>query len=220
MGAHHRPSERPLFARGVRAPRPHRRTGLVTAAVLGTLLSVSAVWMNSYAAFSGTTQNPGNAWTAGSVTLTNDAPAATAMFNATGLTPGATGQKCIVVTYNGNVAAAVKVYATGYAQTNGLGGHLGVTIEQGTGSSFTGSGPASCTGFTVEGAAIFSGTADAFGNVTTGKTNYATGVGTFAPTAGGQAKTYRITYTLNASTPDSAQGGKVDLGFVWEAQNT
>jgi hypothetical protein len=194
-------------------------TGVIAAAALGSLLAASAVWMNSSAAFTSSTSNSGNAWTAGQLALTNDSltPSPQAMFTAGGLIPGSGGARCIVVTYNGNVGAVVKVYAAGYAQTNGLADYLDLTIEEGTGSSFSGSGPATCTGFTPDaGPAVFTGTAAAFG----AKLTHAAGVGAFAPAGAGQSKTYRITYKLQPLAPDSTQSGTSDLGFVWEARSS
>jgi len=84
-------------------------------------------------------------------------------------------------------------------------------VEEGTGGTFS-----NCTGFTA-GSTVFDGTAAAFG---TSKTDFATGVGTWAPNGGNATKTYKVTYTLSATTPDSAQGGSAALGFTWESQNS
>ena len=74
------------------------------------LVSALLVWQASNAAFSATTSNPGNSWTAGSVTLTDDdggtsPTTGTAMFSAAGLVPGSTGSHCIAVTSTGTVPA-------------------------------------------------------------------------------------------------------------------
>jgi hypothetical protein len=214
MGAHRQGTTR-RGRHAATADRPHRRTTAAAAGVLGALLSVSAVWMNSYAAFSGQTDNPGNNWKAGAVSLSDD-DGGTALFNATGLVPGTAGERCIVVKYTGDVAATVKLYATGYGTTNAMGSHLDLAIHEGGGST-----AADCTGFTASpAAAIYSGTAEAFGGAG-GNTDWTTGVpSSFAPTGANQTKTYRIRYTLNGATPTSVEGGTVGLGFTWEAQNS
>ncbi len=185
---------------------------LVAGAVvpLAVLASGGLVWQSSYSAFSATTASPTNNWTAGSVALADD-DTNTAMFNATNLKPGATGNKCIVVTSTGTLASTVKLYGTSYSTTKSLADNLNIKVEEGTGGSF-----ANCTGFT-------GGIDDLRRHrrlLRPAKTDFASGVGTWAPAAGTVTKTYKVTYTLSASTPDSAQGGTAALGFTWESQNS
>jgi hypothetical protein len=181
----------------------------VPAALIG---SAALVWQASYSAFSATTQNPTNNWATGSVALTDD-DSNTAMFNATSLKPGSTGSKCIAVTSNGSLPAAVKLYGTSYAQTKSLGTYITLTVDEGSGGGFA----AGCSGFTSS-TQIFNGTLDAFG---TTKTAYASGVGSWTPTGtAGESKVYKFTYTVSASTPDTSQGGTAAIGFTWESQNT
>src|SRR5947209_19250226 len=99
------------------------RSGKVLAAAvpLGVLASGVLIWQSSYAAFSGTTTNGNNTFSAGSVTLTDDHQPATALFTAPNLKPGSTGSSCIKVTYNGNLAAAVKMYVKSGDLTNTTG---------------------------------------------------------------------------------------------------
>jgi hypothetical protein len=177
---------------------------------VAVLASGGLVWQSSYSAFSATTANPTNNWSAGSVALADD-DSNTAMFNASNLKPGSTGSKCLVVTSSGSLASTVKLYATNYSTTKSLADSLNLKVEEGTGGSFS-----DCTGFTA-GTTIYDGTAAAFG---TSKTNFATGVGTWAPAGGNATKTYKVTYTLSAGTPDSAQGGTAAVGFTWESQNS
>lgn len=185
----------------------------VAAAVIpaAVLASGGMVWASSYSAFSATTSNPTNNWTAGTVVLADD-DSNTAMFNASNLKPSATAAKCIKVTSSGSLASSVKLYGTDHETTKGLSDHLNLKVEEGTGGS-----SATCDGFTASGAAIFDGTAKSFG---TTKTAFTSGVGTWAPAAGTATRTYKITYSLAANTPDTAQGGTAELGFTWEAQNS
>ncbi|MET0839733.1 MAG: TasA family protein [Marmoricola sp.] len=177
---------------------------------VAVLASGGLVWQSSYSAFSATTASPTNNWAAGSVALADDDSNA-AMFNASNLKPGSTGSKCLVVTSSGSLASTVKLYATNYSTTKSLADSLNLKVEEGTGGTFS-----NCTGFTA-GSTVFDGTAAAFG---TSKTDFATGVGTWAPNGGNATKTYKVTYTLNANTPDSAQGGTAAVGFTWESQNS
>ena len=134
------------------------------------------------------------------------------MFNATNLKPGATGVKCIAVTSTGSLASTVKLYSTGYATTNALASNINLKVEEGTNAT-----SASCAGFTGA-STLFDAALSSFG---TTKTSFATGVSSWAPTgAANETKSYRITYTLSASTPDTAQGGTAALGFTWESQNS
>jgi predicted ribosomally synthesized peptide with SipW-like signal peptide len=77
------------------------RSGKVLAAAvpLGMLASGVLIWQASYAAFSATTTNPNNTFSAGTVTLTDNRQPSTVMFNPTGLKPGSTASACIKVTW-------------------------------------------------------------------------------------------------------------------------
>jgi camelysin-like metallo-endopeptidase len=184
---------------------------IVGAAVpMAVLASGGLVWQSSYSAFSATTASPTNNWSAGTVALSDD-DSDTALFTASNLKPGATGTKCIAVTSTGSLASTVKLYGTNYATTNALASNINLKIEEGTGAT-----NASCAGFTG-GSTLYDGAMNTFG---TTKTSFATGVSSWAPTGGNATKSYRITYTLSASTPDSAQGGTAALGFTWESQNS
>ena len=171
----------------------------------------------SYSAYSATTVNPTSNWTSGTVALSDD-DANTAMFTASNLKPGATGAQCINVTSTGSLASAVKLYSTGYATTNDLASNITLTVTQGTGGSF-----GNCTNFVASttNPTLYSGTLAAFGTGATAKTNYATGIGDWAPTGtASESRTYKISYTLSSAAPNSSQAGTAALGFTWEAQNS
>jgi len=188
-----------------------KRLVAAAAAPVALLASGGMVWAASYSAFSATTANPTSNWTAGTVALSDD-DSNTALFTAGSLKPGSTGSKCIAVTSTGSLASTVKLYGTSYATTNGLAGNINLKIEEGTGATSS-----SCASF-VSGSTLYDGAMSTFG---TGKTSFATGVGSWAPTGtGSETKAYKVTYTLSSSTPDSAQGGTASLGFTWESQNS
>jgi len=168
----------------------------------------------SYAAFSSTTVNPTNNWTAGSVALSDD-DNNTALFTASNLKPGSTGANCITVTSTGSLPSAVKLYGTNVTTTKDLAANVNLTVEQGTGGGF-----GSCSGFTpaATGSSLYSGTVAGFGAAST---NYATGVGTWAPTGtASETRVYRVTYTVSSTAPNTVQDGTAALGFTWEAQNS
>jgi hypothetical protein len=195
----------------VRTALHNKRLVAAASIPVAVVASGALVWQSSYAAFSATTSNPTTNWTAGTVALSDD-DSNTAMFTAGNLKPGSTATKCIAVTSTGSLASTVKLYGTSYATTKALASSVDLTVEEGTGATFS-----SCAGFTG-GTSIYSGTLAAFGAV---KTSFATGVGTWAPTgSGSDTKSYRITYTLSTSTPDTAQGGTAAVGFTWESQNS
>ncbi|EYT62997.1 MULTISPECIES: hypothetical protein [Curtobacterium] len=168
----------------------------------------------SYAAFSSTTVNPTNNWTAGSVALSDD-DNNTALFTASNLKPGSTGANCITVTSTGSLPSAVKLYGTNVTTTKDLAANVNLTVEQGTGGGF-----GSCSGFTpaATGSSLYSGTVAGFGAAST---NYATGVGSWTPTGtASETRVYRVTYTVSSTAPNTVQGGTAALGFTWEAQNS
>jgi predicted ribosomally synthesized peptide with SipW-like signal peptide len=200
------------------------RSGKILAAAvpLGMLASGALIWQASYAAFSSTTTNPNNTFSAGTVTLTDSrqGPPASVMFTPTGLKPGSTGTSCIKVTYNGSLAANVKLYVapsdlTTSSSTN-LAQYLTVQVAEGSGSAND------CSDFTG-GTNIYNATGQ--GDLTktlsafsTASGNFATGVSSFAPTGSGQTKTYKITYWLQDNS--AAAGMNSTAKFTWEAQNT
>jgi hypothetical protein len=189
----------------------HKRIAVLAAIPVALVASGAIVWEASYSAFTAKDNTAVNNWAAGTVSLSDDA--ASAMFSVTNMKPGTSTQKCVVVTSNGSLPSAVKLYGSSYATTNNLAGSITLLVEEGTGGSFAGG----CTGFTIAGTATYNGLLSAFG----AKTTYATGVGTWAPTGTpGETRTYRITATLSSSAPDTVQGGTAAIAFTWEAQNT
>jgi hypothetical protein len=178
------------------------------------IASALIIGQASYAAFTATTSNPASNWTVGTVVLSDD-DSSTALFTATGLRPGSTGTKCIVVTSTGSLASTVKLYGTSPSTTNALNANITLSVVQGTGGSF-----GSCTGFTplVSGSSLYSGSLAAFGAAST---NFSNGLGSWAPTGTAtETRTFQFTYTVDAAAPNSTQGGTAAIGFTWEAQNS
>ena len=188
--------------------------------VLATLVVVGVVGVlaafGTFSAFSSTTSNPGNEFKAGTVTLA-DNDSGTALYNNQAAKPGTTVTKCINVTYTGTLDSDVRLYVP---ETIGaLGPYTDLTITPGTQTS-----PSfpSCTGFTADsGGAIFNGTLSAFA---TAHSSWSNGLATYPS---GQTKwstnnnvVYQVTATVDAATPDSAQGATTNAhSLTWQSQN-
>lgn len=178
-------------------------------AAIASLLLVSLLVLRvSSAAFSAQTDNPGNSWATGQISLTDDdgGGVASAMFDVTNMVPGDSVTKCITVTYTGAAdPSAVKLYTA--ITDGGLGDHLDVTIAEGDGGGY-----ADCTGFSATATLKNAVTL----NSLAAHADYGTGTGTWDPTATGQSKTYRFVVTLGSDTPDSVQGADAQATFTWE----
>jgi hypothetical protein len=178
--------------------------------------AVAVVGLGTYSAFSATTTNSGNAIAAGTVVLgDNDVNAA--MYSVTNQKPGDTFQQCIKVDYTGSLSSTVKLYTT--STIGSLGPYIDLQIRTGSGSpTFPG-----CTGFTPDGADLYSGTLANFGSTYTSWANGLLDAGPGANTSwvNGNSVVYRFTLTLQASAPDAAQNTATGShAFTWEARNT
>ncbi len=198
------------FNGGERSPASKFR---IAAGALSMLLVSGLIVTTSRAAFTQTTDNTGNSFTAGTVDLTDDDLGAT-RFTVTDMEPGQTITNCIVVTYNGTVdPSTVNLYSGGYVDSGNFADYLNVTVDEGDGGTY-----GDCTGFVEDDAgAEFANTLTFFD---ANHVSYATGVGEWDPTGVGQFKTYRITVELDAATPNAEQTESVTaLNFTWEVQN-
>jgi hypothetical protein len=184
---------------------------LLSLAVVGVVGAVAGA--GAYSAFSKTTSNDNNTITAGTVTIgDNDANAAA--YSLPTAKPGDSAQKCIKVTFTGNLPSTVKLYRSAFVGSTALESNVDLTITKGTGVA------TDCSDF-VAGTAVyataalgsFSGTSFANGIALTNQTGSATW-------SANDAVTYRITGTLQAAAPSTVQGLTTGThSFVWEAQN-
>ena len=187
---------------------------LLTLAVIGAAGSVAGFGV--FSAFSSTTSNTGNDFTAGSVTI-GDNDGSAAMFSAvTGSKPAVQVDRCIKVTYTGNLDADVKFYLSSGA-AGSLSQYVDLTIQPVTFVSppaFPG-----CTGAVNDGAALYTGTLASFRDT---KNSYASGVSDY-PGAGvkwvtNDAVYYKFSYTVQDN--NLAQGLTTNShDFTWEARN-
>jgi hypothetical protein len=202
--------------------RSNRRWGKGAVVALGAipvglLVSGILVWQSSYAAFNAVADGGANTWSAGTVALHGDdgsssaGATGTTMFAPTNIKPGSTGSNCVLVTYDGSLSSAVKLYVKPGALTGAaMAAQIDVTVVEGTGGAFN-----NCAGF-VAGSTAYTGT---LAGLAATHTDFGSGVGSWAPSSG-QTKTYQINYTLKASAPNSVQGASTSATLTWEAQNT
>ncbi|KQT90698.1 hypothetical protein ASG49_13130 [Marmoricola sp. Leaf446] len=202
----------------VRSAFRHKRLVAAASVPVAVIASGALVWQSTYAAFSDTTANPTSNWSTGTVKLA-DNDSGTALFNATNLKPGATLSRCITVTSTGSVASNVKLYGTGFTSTKSLGDVINLTVQEGAGAT-----DAACAGFvadTAPAATVFNGTLSAFA---AGKTDYASGVGTWSPAGvtspATESKSYKVTYTFASSAGNAYQTATAAIGLTWETQST
>jgi hypothetical protein len=187
---------------------------LASGLVVGILGGLTAFGV--FGLFTATTQNAGNEISTGTVAF-GDNDAGSALYNLTTARPGDTVSRCIRTTYTGSLPAVVRLYTT--SAPGALAQYIDLTITQGTQSSST---FPSCSGFVADATgAIFRGTLQSFEQT---NTSYATGIAT--QPAGqvdwlpNNSLVYRIDATLQAATPDSAQGASSGVHtFIWEARN-
>jgi hypothetical protein len=227
-----RPQDRhtaPPRQRAHTATRARRRLAVLAAAVpVGLLASVTLVWNSSHAAFVATTGTPGNAWETGAVQLSSD-HSATALFTTASeglLVPGSSGDKCITVTYSGNVDTAdtgVRLYGALTTDSAELAAALQVTVQMST-TALTPTPGADCLpAFQASPVGYATRAFSAF------PTSYGTGIGDangdslgdWRPSASAdRTRTYKISYRLPAgSYPSTVQGKKVAMTFTWEVQS-
>jgi len=189
------------------APRRGRRWLLVPGAV--ALLTVPAlVWQSSYAGFTDrTVPLPATVGT-GKVLLTNSISVFGTAVSLGEALPGQSAAYCIKVTSTGTVPAEVRLYGSGKSTTRSVDAYITLAWVAGTGGGTYGD----CTGFVPSGPTSSS-------TLSTFPTSWATGLLPWSLTgAGGENRTYRLTYTVDPNAPVSTKGGSVTVTFTWQAQ--
>jgi predicted ribosomally synthesized peptide with SipW-like signal peptide len=188
-----------------------------TKSLLRSLLAIGAAGalagFGTFSAFSSSTENPGNKIDAGTVAL-SDNDSDSALYSITGAKAGTTVDRCITVTYSGDLDADVKLYLPDAVGT--LAPYVDMTVTPGTDPT-----PAfgDCTGFVADGAALFTGTLASFRAAHSGWANgLADNPGSTTKWAQGNAVTYRVQLTLQ---DDNNAQGKVTgtHRLMWEARN-
>jgi hypothetical protein len=210
----HRRDERthlPATARARLARQARRQRAAFALAVLIPLLVSGLVVRTTQAAFTASTASTGNAWTAGHVSLTNNA-SGSAVITISQIVPGSTGVACVNVTYTGNVNAAVRLYLP--AVTGSLGSYLDLQIDEGTGASDT-----ACTGFSSSSTLYGAAGSGTLADFTLNHSGWASGVSAWAPAASSSdSRSYRLSWTLQDD--NAAQSQTATAAFTWEVHNT
>jgi hypothetical protein len=189
------------------AARLPGRKLLMTLVVVG--LAATSVSFGVFSAFSSTTTNPGNNFSAGTVTL-GDNDGGASVYNASNQKPGQSAEKCIKVTYGGSLPSTVKLYRSAFSGGSGLDAFIDLTITKGTGNSFdcsdfSGSTPVPATTLAAFPSSYGSGIA-------------LTNASGSAAWSQNDAVTYKIRATLQDD--DAAQGLVAGShSFTWEARN-
>jgi hypothetical protein len=193
-----------------------KRKVLTSLLVVGITASVAAFGV--FSAFSSTTSNPGNSFSAGTVNI-SDNDGDVAAYNISGGKPGSTHMECVRVVYTGSLDSDVHLYTP---ETIGaLGPYVNLTITPGTQSTPN----PDCTGFTPDsGGAIVNSTLSAW---QTAHHDWASGL-SLLPSASATkwATNDAVVYQIKATLADdnNANGVTSSLGtgthsFVWEARN-
>jgi hypothetical protein len=199
-----------------------RRVVRATAPAFGLLAAGLLVWQGSYAAFSATTTDTGNAWASGSLALTNNggtgtySAATTATFGGTNLKPGSTGTTCLTVKSVGTSAGNLAMYESALADsTPSLGAQIQLTITEGVPATDV---QANCTGFPTTGLTTVATNQP----LSTFPTTYATATGVTPVATGTVLEAYKVVWTFattGTNVGDTALMGKtVTAGFTWEIQ--
>lgn len=186
---------------------------LLSLLVVGIAGSIAAFGV--FSAFSSTTTNSGNQFTAGTVAI-GDNDGDNFVFNNLNAAPGATATKCVKVDYTGSLDADVSLYIP--EALGDLKNVVNLTIQPG---SFPGAPPASnaCTGFVADGAAIFNNTLDNWTH-TTYANGLVDGPGVATYWQSTNSVVYQITATVSSGATNTAQGDTTNaLTFTWEARN-
>lgn len=185
--------------------------------VLATLGLVAGA--GTWSAFSDTTDNTGNTFSSGTVTLNDDDGGSTPMFTMAGLMPGSTDSACIVVDYSGSLPA--NVYLFGATSGTGLDQYLDLKVTRGTksGGAFDGCGTFSpdATNYIGQGAGVvYNGTVQGYPD--------SFGAALADPPSGGAevwntGETHAYRFDITLQNDNNAQGKNASQTFTWEARN-
>jgi hypothetical protein len=193
------------------------RKALLTVLVVG--LAGILVGFGTFSAFSSTTANTGNNFSAGTVQIADNDGGASVLYNVTNKKPLDSVTNCIKVTYTGSLDATVKLYASAVAA---VGSYIDLTVTAGTGNvAFN---DPTCANFTpFAGAPLYTGTLKGFADA---RTDWNSGLPTTPEGATkwitNDAVVYKFVLTLQDN--NSANGGATALStgahsFTWEARN-
>jgi hypothetical protein len=185
--------------------------------IAALIIAALLIWQGSNAAFSASTDNTNDAWSTGSLALSNNgggtvyAGSTTALFTETNLKPGDTGAKCITVQSGGTLPGNLRLYRGAISGTNGaaLAAVIDVTVDA-VGVAASTNVQANCTGYPGgTSGAVYNGTLNAM------PSTYAGASGT-AVAGGTQRIVYRIGWTINSGAGNSVQSSSAQANLIWE----
>ena len=192
-----------------------RAGGLSAAKLLGTLTAVALVAIvgvvGTRAAISATTDNPGNQFNAGTISLA-DNDGGSYMYQANNVQPGDSISRCIEVTYTGTLDSTVKLFMTTPLDT--LGPYVDLSIDAGTQAS-----PVfpSCTGFSPS-SNLYTGTLSAFQTAhATAPAGLVYSPNGASPWTNNNHVVYRVTLTLRNVARGPGQDFSGTHTFTWQA---
>ena len=208
------------------------RSLLAAVVPIGLVLSAAVVWQSTAAAFTATTDNPGNTWQAGSVVLA-DSDGGSALFDTSAdgaLQPGSTRARCVRVDYTGTLAADLRLYVTTPASgAVTLDPYLVMSIERGQDvPAGTTVAPDCSSGFTATTTPTFLFNTASAGSLSADQTktmgalkaagpDYANGLRIGSAVPGGTSLTFRVTYCV--LDDNAAQNTRSTATFTWEARS-
>jgi hypothetical protein len=213
---------RPLVPTG---GNPHGRRGRslnsrvlqLSAFALSFILVALLVVTSSRAAFVAQNDNIANSVSSATIDLT-DNDSNTAMFAAgtvTNLMPNTPEERCITVSYTGNITPTeVKMYIASALPSTDLADYLNLKIEIGAATNTF----RDCTGFNPTTTLFGSVSNDLYG-FATAYPNYATSLATGwtpTPTGPDSARTFR--FTISVQDVPAAEGKSTTFGFSWETR--
>lgn len=216
-------TERTPESTGAVIQRRARRARIVRLLALPVGLAASGVlvWQASYSAFSGTVNNTGNTFAAGTMTLTSDQPS-TAMFaTGTNLKPGDTVTRCITITYGGNLVPTTPVafYVPTFTDSDAtykMSGQMLFTVDVGTPTTTINADCSNWSGTNVTGQSTFeSGVL-----LNALPSAYASGTSTgWTPSGNNDQRVFRVTAKFNTTNDNNYQGKSVTASLDWEVDS-
>lgn len=179
-----------------------------SASLTALALVVFMVASVTRAAWTDTTDNPGNSWDTGTVLLTDD-DAGVAMFSATNMIPGDVVTNDITVINESSVPLDVRLYGASLTSDpsdpvgTDLAAHLNLEI-----------------GTTLGGTDVYTGTLANFASTHTGFASGTPAIGLdILANTPADRQIYYFSVELDGAAPEGLQGTGATIDFVWEGQS-
>ena len=199
--------------------KPSHRTAALAVTAAGCAVAFSL--QGTQAAFTATTTSIGT-FTAGSVKLSDNDVTNDVLLNVGPLAQGASGEKCITVTYEGTLASNIRLHVA-VAETDGgsdgmlLDTHLDIKVDYGTAGAW-----ANCAGFSAV-SRVYSGSLADMRTTAldfdTAKKLGTAGTADWTPAPPtDMVRVFKFTYKLADEAPNTVQGDTAVATFTWRAE--